>query len=279
MTAADFREAVGGLVHRNDENGERKLQVENPHVFHEIAANLKVLARATAADKHLLVVGLRNLGKKVAVTGDGINDIEALGFADVGISMGTGVSAAKEASSIVLTEDDFEASLRAVMWGRNIYHNITRFIQFQVTVNLSCLLTVIIGIVLFGRPPLNSVQLLWINLVMDTFAALALASEPPMPSVIQGPPFTEKVSILSPTVWRQILGITLWNTIIMTLVMVFGRLIGGLDSYSRDTPTIYAMPDGFNDRLATPSAEDMKYTASQSKVRHLTYIFNIFICL
>lgn len=280
MSAVDFREAVGGLVHRTDEEtGERRLQVENPHVFHEIALNLKVLARATAADKHLLVVGLRNLGKKVAVTGDGINDVEALAFADVGISMGSGVSAAKESSSIVLTEDDFEASLRAVMWGRNIYHNITRFIQFQVTVNISCLLTVIVGIILFGQTPMNSVQLLWINLVMDTFAALALASEPPMPSVIQGPPFTDKVSILSPTVWRQIIGISLWNTVIMTILMMFGRLIAGLDDYSRDTPTIYSKPEGFDGRTTTPSAQDLIYIASQSKVRHLTYIFNVFICL
>jgi P-type E1-E2 ATPase len=169
--------------------------------FKKIATNLKVLARATAADKLLLVAGLQSVyGRKVAVTGDGINDVAALTLSDVGISMGSGSSAAKEVSSLVLTGDDFEASLRAVMWGRNIYHNISRFIQFQVTVNISALFTIFIGIILFQEQPLTSVQLLWINLIMDTFAALALATEPPLKQVIKGKPYKDNVSILTPTV-------------------------------------------------------------------------------
>jgi len=161
-----------------------------------------VLARADANDKLSLIVGLQGLNRQVAATGDGINDLAAIERANVGISMGSGVAAAKEVSDLVLTGDDFEASLRAVMWGRNIYHNITRFLQFQVTVNISCLLVLFIGIILFNQTPMTSVQLLWINLIMDIIAALALATEPPLQSVIEGPPFTDNMAILSPAVWR-----------------------------------------------------------------------------
>merc|ERR1719218_459766 len=143
-----------------------------------------------------MTIGLKNSGRTVAVTGDGINDIDALEHADVGLAMGSGCSAAKHASSLILTNDDFESAIRAVMWGRNIYHNVGRFLQFQLTVNVSVLLLVIAGILFFGESPLNAVQLLWVNLIMDTFAAIALATEPPLPSVIKGAPFKEKASIL-----------------------------------------------------------------------------------
>jgi len=97
------------------------------------------------------------MNKKVAVTGDGLNDVESLQGADVGLAMGSSVSVAKEAASIILTDSDFEAAVRSVMWGRNIYHNVTRFIQFQMTVNVSAILTIFIGIILFKEQPLNSV--------------------------------------------------------------------------------------------------------------------------
>jgi len=203
------------------------------------------------------------------------------------MSMGTGVSAAKENSDIILTANDFEASLRAVMWGRNIFHNITRFLQFQITVNISVLVTVFLGILIFNEQPLTSVQLLWINLIMDTFAALALSSEPPLKNVIQGAPFKESVSILSPTVWRQILGISLWNFIVMAIIMVFGVMVAGLQDYDRSTQKIMAMPDGFDTRQNGSSSyvptasypEDLAYLKSLSKQKHFTYIFNVFVCL
>lgn len=115
-----------------------------------ILDDVKVLSRANSDDKLLMVIGLKNAGKIVAVTGDGINDIEAIEAADVGIAMGTGCSAAKLSSQLILTDDDFESCIRAVMWGRNIYHNVGRFLQFQVTVNISVLLVTVIGICLFG---------------------------------------------------------------------------------------------------------------------------------
>lgn len=189
-----------------------------------------------------MVTGLQQIGRKVAATGDGINDIDAIKKADVGISMGSGVAAAKEVSDLILTGDDFEASLRAVMWGRNIYNNITRFLQFQVTVNVSILVILFIGNIVFNMPPITSVQLLWINLIMDIFAALALSTEPPLKSVINGHAFTDNVSLLSATVWRQILGVSLYNIIIISLVMFFGRIAAGLPDFDRTTTTLISEP-------------------------------------
>lgn len=150
MHANDFRSMVGGLQSMTNSDGQIELSVANPEVFEEIAKSLRVLARATAEDKFLLIQGLKNLGRRIAVTGDGINDVDALKCADVGLAMGSGCSAARESSSMILVGDDFEAAIRAVMWGRNIYHNITRFIQFQMTVNVSALATVFVGIILFN---------------------------------------------------------------------------------------------------------------------------------
>lgn len=281
MDASQFRDLVEGVEQFYDQNEKLVQRVKNEDNFREIAHDLRVLARANARDKHMLIVGLQGLNRKVAATGDGINDLDAISKADVGISMGSGVSAAKECSDLILTGDDFEASLRAVMWGRNIYHNITRFLQFQVTVNISCLVVLFIGIIVFNQQPLTSVQLLWINLIMDIFAALALATEPPLKSVIEGSPYTDNVALLSPTVWRQILGVSLYNIFILILVISFGAMAAGLDDYTRETSTLVAMPSGYEERIAKkkPSSEDLLYIASQAKAKHFTYIFNIFVFL
>ena len=261
MTGHQFRELVGGLTQQKGEMGNSVESVpDNIQSFMEVADHIRVLARATPQDRLILVTGLRAIGKSVAVTGSGINDVEALAAADVGLAMGSGCSAAKEAADIVLTDNDFEATLRSVMWGRNIYHNVSRFLQFQVTVNISALATVFIGGIFFGESPLSAVQLLWINLIMDTFAAIALSTEPPLASVLQGVPFKNNASVLSGTVWRQIFGVSLWNTIIMVFLILFGSYIGGL-SYNFSTPT----------ELNTPEAE--------AKRKHFTYIFNTFIFL
>jgi len=133
MEAEDFWAVVGGIIQISDEvTGRIVHEVENQEAFEEVAQNLRVLARASAKDKHLLVVGLQGMQKPrvVTVTGEGINDMLALEVADVGLAMGNGCSAAKEKADLILTDSDFEASLRAIMWGRNIYHNVSRFLQF-----------------------------------------------------------------------------------------------------------------------------------------------------
>jgi len=257
MSAEDFRQTVGQII---EDDGIGMPNVENEMAFKEIIANLRVLARATAADKLLLVTGLKALGKCVSVTGDGINDVVALERADVGLAMGSGCSAAKESSDIILTDDDFEASLRAVMWGRNIFHNISRFLQFQLTVNISVVITIFIGICTFAESPLSPVQLLWINLIMDTFAAFALSTEPPLPSVIKGSPFKQKASILSATVWRQILGISFWNSLVMLILICFGSMMFNLD-YTNSTNISMLKPSDYN-TTGTLSANDMLYDQS-----------------
>lgn len=203
-----------------------------------------MLTRANSDDKLLMTIGLKNSGRTVAVTGDGINDIDALEHSDVGLAMGSGCSAAKNASALILTDDDFESAIRAVMWGRNIYHNVGRFLQFQLTVNVSALLSVIAGIIFFGESPLNAVQLLWINLIMDTFAAIALSTEPPMEKILKTVP-TSKASILTAQIWRQVWGISLWNFIIILTIYIFGGYIGGLESFSY-----------YGDKLNTGYADD-----------------------
>jgi len=192
------------------------------------------LARAVPKDKNLLVVGLKELGRAVAVTGDGINDVDALRNAKVGFAMGSGCSVAKDASDMILVEDNFEATMKAVMWGRNIYDNIRRFIQFQVTVNFSCLAVEFFGAAIMGEVPLSSVQLLWINLIMDTFAALALASEKPHPSIIRTPPTKEGELVMTKVIWRQIYGIAIWNTLVMALMIVFGKYFFDYDFSKND---------------------------------------------
>jgi magnesium-transporting ATPase (P-type) len=117
------------------------------------------------------------------------------------------------------------------MWGRNIYHNVGRFLQFQLTVNVSVILLVIFGILFFGESPLSAVQLLWINLIMDTFAAIALSTEPPMEKILKSPP-TSRSSILTAQIWRQVLGVALFNFMLVIFLYVFGTYAGGLMSFN-----------------------------------------------
>jgi Ca2+-transporting ATPase len=153
------------------------------------SANLLVLSRAKPLDKVRLVRSLQAKGEVVAVTGDGINDCGALNYADVGLAMGkTGKAAAKEASDIVLLDDSFRTIVNAVLWGRSLYQNIQRFILFQLTINVAALGIAFLGPFIGVKLPLTVIQMLWVNLIMDTFAALALATEPPHQDVMGRPP-------------------------------------------------------------------------------------------
>ena len=166
---------------------------------------LKIMCRARPTDKQRLVQLLQKAGSIVAVTGDGTNDAPALNFAHVGLSMGSGTSVAKEASDITLLDDSFKSIATAVMWGRSLYQNIQRFILFQLTINVAALAIVLLGSIFGTELPLTVTQMLWVNLIMDTFAAAALASLPPNKKVMQHKPRKNDAFIITPRMSRSIL--------------------------------------------------------------------------
>lgn len=194
-------------------------------------SDMKIMARARPTDKQRLVQTLQKLGEVVAVTGDGTNDAPALNFAQVGLSMGTGTSVAKEASDITLLDDSFKSIVTAVMWGRSLYQNIQRFILFQLTINLVALIVVFIGSVFGHELPLTITQMLWVNLIMDTFAAGALASLPPDPKVMNAKPRKVTDFIITSPIRNNIL-VTgfIFVAIMMGLMYYFINYKGGLDS-------------------------------------------------
>lgn len=168
---------------------------------------LKIIARARPMDKKRLVESLQRNNQVVAVTGDGTNDAPALKAAHVGLSMGDGTSVAKEASDITIIDNSFSSICRAVMWGRSLYQNIQRFLLFQLTVNVAACFIVLVGAFMGTESPLTVTQMLWVNLIMDTFGAMALASLPPSQSVMKDKPRDRKVFILTKPMMKDILGV------------------------------------------------------------------------
>ncbi len=190
----------------------------------ERVMDLKVMSRARPTDKQRLVQLLQQKGAVVAVTGDGTNDAPALNHAQVGLSMGTGTSVAKEASDITLLDDSFRSIGTAVMWGRSLYKNIQRFIVFQLTINFVALFVVLVGSLVGTDLPLTVTQMLWVNLIMDTFAALALASIPPSESVMQEKPRRSTDFIITKPMTWSIFGVgLLFSCILLGMLMYFNH--------------------------------------------------------
>ncbi|EOO03676.1 putative calcium-translocating p-type atpase protein [Phaeoacremonium minimum UCRPA7] len=201
----------------------------------EILPRLHVLARSSPEDKRILVGLLKNLGETVAVTGDGTNDAPALKLADVGFSMGiAGTEVAKEASAIILMDDNFNSIVKALKWGRAVNDAVKRFLQFQLTVNITAVLLTFVSAVSSSSEEsvLTAVQLLWVNLIMDTLAALALATDPPQESVLNRKPERKGSSIISSTMWKMIIGQSIYQLVI-TFLIYFGSP-GVLPAYDTD---------------------------------------------
>ncbi len=216
---------------------------------------LKIMCRARPTDKQRLVHLLKQKGEIVAVTGDGTNDAPALNYADVGLSMGSGTSVAKEASDITLLDDSFSSIATAVMWGRSLYKNIQRFMLFQLTINVAALLIVFLGSVFGQQLPLTVTQMLWVNLIMDTFAAGALASLPPDPNVMKTKPRKNSDFIVTPSIAKHIL-----FTGIMFVILLLGMMY------------YFADPVHLNSFFS--------YVAEGDRERYfLSYFFTVFVLL
>jgi Ca2+-transporting ATPase len=192
----------------------------------EVIPHLRVLARSTPMDKLRLVKAMHQQGEVVAMTGDGTNDAPALKFADVGISMGVaGTEVAKEASDIVLMDDNFKSIVTGIWWGRTLYQNIQKFLQFQLSVNVVALTCALLGPLLGVPLPLTVPQLLWINIIMDTFAAIALSTDPPRERSMKQKPIKREASIITPSMGITILCCGIYQVLILGIVLYYGLFL------------------------------------------------------
>ena len=205
MEGKEFREFVGGIV-KEGEGEDEDETVGNMENFKLVADQLCVLARSSPSDKYLMATGLKKLKNVVAMTGDGTNDAPALKKADIGFAMGiAGTEVAKEASGIILLDDNFSTIVTAMKWGRNIFDCIRKFLQFQLTVNFVALVMAFVGGAVLRESPLNPIQMLWVNLIMDTLASLALATEPPTDELLRRKPYSRNESLITAGMWKNII--------------------------------------------------------------------------
>lgn len=212
-----------------------KFRKLDPFEIRKVVPKLRVLARSSPEDKRKLVKILKSQGEVVAVTGDGTNDAPALKLADVGFSMGiAGTEVAKEASEIILMDDNFGSIVKAIMWGRAVNDAVKKFLQFQLTVNVTAVALTFISAVASSSNAsvLTAVQLLWVNLIMDTFAALALATDPPARSILDRPPDSRHQSLISVSMWKMILGQAVLQLIISFVLHFRGVTLFHVDRSS-----------------------------------------------
>lgn len=197
-----------------------------------IVPRLQVLARSSPEDKRILVRKLKSLGETVAVTGDGTNDAPALKAADVGFSMGiSGTEVAKEASQIILMDDNFSSIIVALKWGRAVNDSVQKFLQFQITVSITAVILAFVSAV--SHPEMNSVltavQLLWVNLFMDTFAGIVLATDPPTDRILNRPPQGKSAPLITLNMWKMIIGQSIFQVALTVILYFAGGKIFGYD--------------------------------------------------
>lgn len=230
------------------------------------ALDLKIIARARPMDKKRLVEALQRCDKVVAVTGDGTNDAPALNKADVGLSMGNGTAVAKEASDMVIQDNSFSTIANAVMWGRSLYKNIQRFLLFQLTVNVAACLLVTVGAFIGTESPLTVTQMLWVNLIMDTFAAIALSALPPQKSVMDEKPRDPNAFILDKSMLTNIFGVGGFFFVLLLVLMI---IFQHADIHS--LKELCALKLGPKDNLST---YELTLLFSIFVMTHMGYMFN-----
>jgi len=261
MEGREFRKVTGGYRRIESTGGEGEdnnnaFELVSQHLFEKYTKHLKVIARASPEDKFLLVLGLKTLNNIVAVTGDGTNDAPALKKSDVGFAMGIrGTDIAKEASDIILLNDSFSSIVTAIKFGRNVYDCIRKFLQFQLTTNIVAVFITLIGGIVLNDSPLNSIQMLWVNLIMDSFASLALATEYPTNEILERKPYPKEESILTSFMIINIITQTIFQIVVLLFIIFYGDFLFMVES-DRDL-SHYEWPD--------------------NKGYHFTIFFNIFV--
>lgn len=289
LEGPEFLRLIGGVVQVEDvvdvdsdekaslKGGERKKRdtIKNGAEFDRIWKNLAVLARSRPEDKYALVTGLKERGNVVAVTGDGTNDAPALSKADVGFAMNiAGTEVAKKAADILLMDDNFASIVVAAKWGRNIYDSIRKFLVFQLTVNVVAVTLTFCSCIYLEESILSTVQILWINLIMDTFAALALATEPPSEELLKRKPYSKNDYIISPLMYKNIIVGAVYQISVIAILVFLGP---------------YFLPDVWWGRQLQPGKNTIvngfaaygysrKDYGGQYSV-HATYNFNVFVIM
>ncbi|KAI4203625.1 MAG: hypothetical protein LQ348_001394 [Seirophora lacunosa] len=243
--------------------------------------NLQVLARSSPDDKRILVSRLKYLGETVAVTGDGTNDGPALKMADVGFSMGiAGTEVAKEASAIILMDDNFSSIVKAVMWGRSVNDAVSKFLQFQLTVNITAVVLAFVSAV--SSPDMHSVlsavQLLWVNLIMDTFAALALATDAPTEKILDRKPTPKRAPLITTNMWKMIIGQAIYQLIVTFILYFAGYNILGYNEQcsAEDLTQRYQTECGYLTGLAFETCQ-IEHCTEALNTQLNTMVFNTFV--
>jgi len=237
-------------------NGKVEYVLKDVQKFKDLSKNLKVISRASPLDKYILVTGLKQINEIVAVTGDGTNDAPALKKADIGLAMGIrGTDIAKDAADIVLLNDSFTTVIIATKYGRNIYDCIRKFLQFQLTTNVVAVFMTLLGGIVLKDAPLNAIQMLWVNLIMDSFASLALATEPPTDSLLERKPFKKGSSIITTPMLINVASQSVFQIILLTIILFYGDAIFGVPSDRELSHSVWNDVNGY----------------------HFTIFFNIFV--
>jgi magnesium-transporting ATPase (P-type) len=237
------------------------ISAKNKETIKTIHKQIKVVARCTPEHKFALVSALQSIMGRVACTGESIGDVKALKWANVGLCMGSGCNVAKMAADIIIEEDQFKTIYRANQWGRNVSQSVRKFLQFQLTVNISACTFLVLSALIIGQTPFAIIQLLWINVVMDIFAALSLATEPPPKHQEQLSQDVKRIQkkdkIITVTMWKYIFGQVAYQQLIMLIFLFFGPMMFG-ESYN------------------LWSGED-KDGSTESQTKHYTFLFALFM--